>query len=102
MSILSLNISAAVMITMTLFIRKIFKNHIPHSVFCVLWAVIILRLFIPVSIDSDFSFWNFCIGVEESIADVTGANNLALYVPVINKGNSLSNKMFFTSMDLIK
>lgn len=35
------------------------------------------------------------MGVEESIADVTGANNLALYVPVINKGNSLSNKMFF-------
>ena len=84
MSILSLNISAAVMITMTLFIRKIFKNHIPHSVFCVLWAVIILRLFIPVSIDSDFSFWNFCMGVEESIADVTGANNLASYVPVID------------------
>lgn len=42
------------------------------------------------------------MGVEESIAYVTGANNLALYVPVINKGNSLSNKMFFTSMDLIK
>lgn len=84
MSILSLNISAAVMITMTLFIRKIFKNHIPHSVFCVLCAVIILRLFIPVSIDSDFSFWNFCMGVEESIADVTGANNLASYVPVID------------------
>lgn len=82
MSILSMNISAAVMITMTILLRRIFKYHIPHSVFCVLWAVIIIRLFIPVSINSELSLWNFFVEIEEASATSTGIINSKAHVYV--------------------
>lgn len=72
MNILALNVSAAVMIAVTLLVRRIFKNRIPHGVFCLMWVVIAIRLFIPTDITSKYSFWNLFIRLESKVSNYTG------------------------------
>lgn len=72
MNILALNVSAAVMIAVTLLVRRIFKNRIPHGVFCLMWVVIAIRLFIPTDIASKYSFWNLFIRLESKVSNYTG------------------------------
>lgn len=82
MNILALNVSAAVMITITLLARRIFKNHIPHGVFCLMWVVIAIRLFIPTDIASKYSFWNLLIRMEFAAADLAGIKYMPEYNPI--------------------
>ena len=71
MNLILLNISASIMILTTLFIHKIFKKHVPHGVFCILWLVIILRLFFPIKLETRLSLWNLIIKSEHVVADFT-------------------------------
>lgn len=71
MNLILLNISASIMILTALFIHKIFKKHVPHGVFCILWLVIILRLFFPIKLETRLSLWNLIIKSEHVVADFT-------------------------------
>lgn len=71
MNLILLNISASIMILTTLFIHKIFKKHVPHDIFCILWLVIILRLFFPIKLETRLSLWNLIIKSEHVVADFT-------------------------------
>ncbi len=82
MNVLALNISAAVMIAITLLVRRIFKNRIPHGVFCLMWVVIAIRLFIPTDITSKYSFWNLLIRMEFAAADRAGIKYMPEYNPI--------------------
>ena len=82
MNILALNVSAAVMIAVTLLVRRIFKNRIPHGVFCLMWVVIAIRLFIPTDITSKYSFWNLLIRMEFAAADLAGIKYTPEYNPI--------------------
>ena len=82
MNILALNVSAAVMIAVTLLVRRIFKNRIPHGVFCLMWVVIAIRLFIPTDITSKYSFWNLLIRMEFAAADLAGIKYMPEYNPI--------------------
>ena len=46
------------MIILTLIMRRIAKFRIPNSVFCVLWAMVGIRLMFPVSLRTSFSILN--------------------------------------------
>lgn len=58
MDVLICNLSAGIMIILTLILRKIAKFRIPNSVFCVLWAMVGIRLMFPVSLRTSFSILN--------------------------------------------
>lgn len=62
MDVLICNLSAGIMIILTLIMRRIAKFRIPNSVFCVLWAMVGIRLMFPVSLRTSFSILNvyFC------------------------------------------
>lgn len=106
MNILALNVSAAVMIAVTLLVRRIFKNRIPHGVFCLMWVVIAIRLFIPTDITSKYSFWNLLIRMEFAAADLAGIKYMPEYNPISdiiqnNPGpSSPAYKILWTSVAL--
>ncbi len=58
MDVLICNLSAGIMIILTLIMRRIAKFRIPNSVFCVLWAMVGIRLMFPVSLRTSFSILN--------------------------------------------
>ena len=82
MNILSLNISIGIMISITLLLRKLFKNIMPNRVFCILWIVIAARMLTFIKINSKFSFWNLFIKLEAKVADYTGIVYTPEYTPL--------------------
>lgn len=52
------NLSAGIMIILTLAMRRIAKYRIPNSVFCLLWGMIGTRLMFPVSVRTPWSVMN--------------------------------------------
>lgn len=58
MNIVAINVSASIMILLTLLIRKAAKQIVHNSVFCLLWVIIAIRLILPLSVETSFSFLN--------------------------------------------
>lgn len=71
MNLLVCNLSAGIMIALTLVIRRFAKNKIPNGVFCLLWFMIGIRLLFPASFRTKisilniyFHFWNKPVPIE--------------------------------------
>ena len=56
--ILNLSIGAVPIMAVLLVLRLLFKKAVPRKVFYIAWALVFLRLMVPFSIESDFSFFN--------------------------------------------
>ena len=56
--ILNLSIGAVPIMAVLLVLRLLFKKTVPRKVFYIAWALVFLRLMVPFSIESDFSFFN--------------------------------------------
>ncbi|MDC7288071.1 M56 family metallopeptidase [Blautia schinkii] len=59
MNLLQMSFSGAVLIVAIVLIRAIAIHKLPKNTFIVLWGIVILRLLIPFSIPSMFSFYSF-------------------------------------------
>ena len=57
--ILNLSIGAVPIMAVLLILRLLFKKAVPRKVFYIAWALVFLRLMVPFSLESDFSFFNF-------------------------------------------
>ncbi len=57
MDIFQMSFSASVLIGVVVIIRSVFLNSLPKKTFLILWSVVILRLLVPFSIPSQFSFY---------------------------------------------
>ncbi|WP_313526173.1 M56 family metallopeptidase [Anaerotignum sp.] len=58
MNYLYMNASVAAIILVTLLIRRIAINKIPHCVFSLLWELAVIRMLIPFNIKSDWCIFN--------------------------------------------
>lgn len=58
MNIVAINISASIMILLTILIRRMSKKLVPHGMFSLLWVLIELRLLFPISLRTYFSYLN--------------------------------------------
>ena len=57
--ILNLSIGAVPIMAALLVLRLLFKKAVPRKVFYIAWALVFLRLMVPFSLESNFSFFNF-------------------------------------------
>ena len=57
--ILNLSIGAVPIMAVLLILRLLFKKAVPRKVFYIAWVLVFLRLMVPFSLESDFSFFNF-------------------------------------------
>ena len=58
MSLLELTLSGAVLILVIAALRGLFGKRLPRRMFCVLWAVALARLLLPVSLPAPSSIYN--------------------------------------------
>lgn len=68
--ILNLSIGAVPIMAALLVLRLLFKKAVPRKVFYIAWVLVFLRLMVPFSLESDFSFFNIvpkATIVEENI-----------------------------------
>lgn len=59
MTLWEMSISGGILILVILAARKLFQNRLPRRTFLALWALVLLRLFIPWSIEAPFSAYSF-------------------------------------------
>lgn len=57
--ILNLSIGAVPIMAALLVLRLLFKKAVPRKVFYIAWVLVFLRLMVPFSLESNFSFFNF-------------------------------------------
>lgn len=79
MDVLICNLSAGIMIILTLILRKIAIFRIPNSVFCVLWAMVGIRLMFPVSLRMSFSILNVYFYGWNKLAPIKRLQDETLY-----------------------
>lgn len=59
MTILHNSLSAAVLIVVIALVRALTLHRLPKNTFCILWTAAALRLLLPFSIESEYSFFTF-------------------------------------------
>lgn len=87
-SLLSMSMAGAVMITIIMLIRAAAIHKLPKSAFWVLWGIVLLRLLIPVSIPSRYSIYSLSF-----------ADSGSLLTDQINSVNSSSHADTISSAD---
>lgn len=86
MSFLQMSISAGVMIGIIIMIRALAINRLPKKMFLVLWRIVLLRLLLPFSWPSPFSFYSL---VNRQWAGEIGDTPAAATFPVVPTVNTL-------------
>lgn len=79
MDIVFMNISASVMIFLTLLMRKAAKRFVPNSVFCLLWLMIGIHLILPFPVETSFSFLNPFMKVKNEFKHSLRMQGVAAY-----------------------
>ena len=70
MDLLTMSISAAVMIAAIVILRALLIGRLPKTTFLILWAVVLLRLLVPVSVPSAWSVYSLLQPKQQSIQTV--------------------------------
>ena len=91
--IVSMSFSATLVILFILAIRQLLKNHMSKSFVYSLWALVLLRLLLPFSFESDFSVFNL-INTSEPLTRIEGntADGTTLFPRFVDlsKSNALN------------
>ena len=94
MGIVQMSISAGALIIAVTVIRSVALNRLPKTIFLVLWGVILLRLFVPVSIPLPFGTFS---AVNESILNVSHSIQSGGFLPgttpPINRPSAAAHEM---------
>ena len=69
MNIVYMSFSAACMILAIIGLRKLLINRVPHLVFEFLWLLVLVRLYIPYDIVTDYNFYNLLYGIRGRLAE---------------------------------
>lgn len=70
MDLLTMSLSAAVMIAAIVILRALLIDRLPKTTFLILWAVVLLRLLVPVSVPSAWSVYSLLQPKQQSIQTV--------------------------------
>lgn len=93
MNILMINISASVMILLSLIIRKLLRQRISHNAFILLWLIIGVKLIIPISIDSSFSFLNLYIPIKNYVSDIIATDDFIIEAAIATNDLIIKQKI---------
>ena len=80
MNILQMSISAGLLAVAVVIIRAVALNRLPKITFLILWGIVLLRLFIPVTIPSQYSAYNIVDNVFHMEAPVVSISENVLPV----------------------
>lgn len=69
MNFFDMSMMASCMIVVVIILRKLLINKTPHQIWCVLWVLVIIRLYIPYRIETKFNFYNGLYYIRKVFAE---------------------------------
>ena len=95
MTVLHNSLSAAVLIAVIALVRALTLHRLPKNTFCVLWTAAALRLLLPFSIESEYSFFTFLrnLSLKSGGRPVPFAAAAPLEVTQVGPGSAASGSM---------
>ena len=100
MDLLTMSISAAVMIAAIVILRALLIDRLPKTTFLILWAVVLLRLLVPVSVPSAWSVYSLLQPKQQSIQTVQEESTVLPQVePVVSQPSAITTEPVTPAVD---
>lgn len=100
MDLLTMSISAAVMIAAIVILRALLIDRLPKTTFLILWAVVLLRLLVPVSVPSVWSVYSLLQPKQQSIQTVQEESTVLPQVePVVSQPSAITTEPAAPAVD---
>ena len=100
MDLLTMSLSAAVMIAAIVILRALLIDRLPKTTFLILWAVVLLRLLVPVSVPSAWSVYSLLQPKQQSIQTVQEESTVLPQVePVVSQPSAITTKPVTPAVD---
>lgn len=100
MDLLTMSISAAVMIAAIVILRALLIDRLPKTTFLILWAVVLLRLLVPVSVPSAWSVYSLLQLRQQAIQTVQEESTVLPQVePVVSQPSAITTEPVTPAVD---
>lgn len=100
MDLLTMSLSAAVMIAAIVILRALLIDRLPKTTFLILWAVVLLRLLVPVSVPSAWSVYSLLQPKQQSIQTVQEESTVLPQVePVVLQPSAITTEPVTPAVD---
>ena len=100
MDLLTMSLSAAVMIAAIVILRALLIDRLPKTTFLILWAVVLLRLLVPVSVPSAWSVYSLLQPKQQSIQTVQEESAVLPQVePVVSQPSAITTEPVTPAVD---
>ena len=100
MDLLTMSFSAAVMIAAIVILRALLIDRLPKTTFLILWAVVLLRLLVPVSVPSVWSVYSLLQPKQQSIQTVQEESTVLPQVePVVSQPSAITTEPAAPAVD---
>lgn len=100
MDLLTMSISAAVMIAAIVILRALLIDRLPKTTFLILWAVVLLRLLVPVSVPSAWSVYSLLQPRQQAIQTVQEESTVLPQVePVVSQPSAITTEPAAPAVD---
>lgn len=100
MDLLTMSLSAAVMIAAIVILRALLIDRLPKTTFLILWAVVLLRLLVPVSVPSAWSVYSLLQPRQQAIQTVQEENTVLPQVePVVSQPSAITTEPAAPAVD---
>lgn len=100
MDLLTMSISAAVMIAAIVILRALLIDRLPKTTFLILWSVVLLRLLVPVSVPSAWSVYSLLQPKQQSIQTVQEESTVLPQVePVVSQPSAITTEPVTPAVD---
>ena len=100
MDLLTMSLSAAVMIAAIVILRALLIDRLPKTTFLILWAVVLLRLLVPVSVPSAWSVYSLLQPKQQAIQTVQEESTVLPQVePVVSQPSAITTEPVTPAVD---
>lgn len=100
MDLLTMSLSAAVMIAAIVILRALLIDRLPKTTFLILWAVVLLRLLVPVSVPSAWSVYSLLQQRQQAIQTVQEESTVLPQVePVVSQPSAITTEPVTPAVD---
>lgn len=100
MDLLTMSLSAAVMIAAIVILRALLIDRLPKTTFLIFWAVVLLRLLVPVSVPSAWSVYSLLQPRQQAIQTVQEESTVLPQVePVVSQPSAITTEPVTPAVD---
>jgi len=98
MNLIEISVMVGILVIVIIVIRSLFLNHLPKITFPILWGVVLMRLLLPFSFDTEWSLNAFSRPFFTNDVSVDGAMPNDIEENIVVENQSVNNQMEFPNL----